>query len=80
MSQKKLKYKDWLENVELLKYLCCSVRNINEIETEIKISIAGSIYYHELGHLLKERHVTHSLGVGRYKVIIRTTITYGAES
>jgi hypothetical protein len=42
--------------------------------------IAGNKCYLTLGHLLKKKYRTHSLGVGLYKTKIRPVVIYGAES
>jgi hypothetical protein len=81
MNQKKLKYGQNYENVEMFKYLCSLITNTNEVEAEIKVGItAGNKCYHAIGHLLKKRYITQALRVGLYKTIMRQIVTYIAES
>ena len=42
--------------------------------------IAGKNIILELGHMLKNRYTTYSLRMGVCKIIIRPSVTFGAES
>jgi hypothetical protein len=42
--------------------------------------IVGNKCYHALDHILKKRHITHSLRVGLYETVIGPIATNGGES
>jgi len=55
--------------------------SLNDIETKIKSKIAVSNKcYYALGPILKRRSISQSIKIHLYKMIIRPTVTYGAET
>jgi hypothetical protein len=68
------------EKVETFKYLAAMITSLNDIETEIKSKTAvGNKCYYALGTLLK-RLISQSIKIRLYKTIIRSVVTYGAET
>ena len=69
------------EKVESFKYLGAVMTSLNEIETEIKSKIAvGNKCYYALGPIIKRRSISQSIKIRLYKTIIRSALTYGAET
>jgi len=69
------------EKVESFKYLGAVMTSLNEIETEIKSKIAvGNKCYFALGAIIKRRSISQSIKIQLYKTIIRSAVTYGAET
>jgi hypothetical protein len=69
------------EKVESFKYLGALMTSLNEIETEIKNKIAvGKKCYYALGPIIKRRSISQSIKICLYKMIIRSAVTYGAET
>jgi hypothetical protein len=63
----------------MFKYLVSLVTKTNEAEIKPRVT-AGNICSHSLGHLLKKRHLAHSLTSCFCKTIVRPTVNYGVES
>jgi hypothetical protein len=69
------------EKVESFKYLGSVMTSLNDIKMEIKSKIAvGNKCYYALGPILKRRSISQSTKIHLYKMIIRTAVTYGAET
>jgi len=59
----------------MLKNLGYLVRNTNNAVTEIHVRItAGHKYHSAPGHVLNERHITHSVGGGLYKIMMTRNV------
>jgi len=55
--------------------------SLNETENEIKSKIAvGNKCYYALGPIIKRRSISQSIKICFYKTIIRSAVTYGAET
>jgi len=69
------------EKVESFKYLGSVMTSLNDTETEVKSKIVvGNKCYYALGPILKRRSVSQSIKICLYKMIIRPTVIYGAET
>jgi len=69
------------EKAESFKYLGVVMTSLNEIETEIESKIAvGNKCYYALGPSIKRRSISQSIKIRLYKTIIRSAVTYGAET
>jgi hypothetical protein len=63
------------KKIWMLKYLGYLVRNANNAVAVIHVRIiAGHIYHRALGHVLNERHITHSVGGGLYKIMMTRNV------
>jgi len=69
------------EKVESFKYLGSVMTSLNDTETEVKSKIVvGNKCYYALGPILKRRSISQSIKICLYKMIIRPTVIYGAET
>ena len=69
------------EKGESFKYLEAVMTSLNEIETEIKSKIAiGNKCYYALRPTIKRRSISQSIKIRLYKTIIRSAVTYWAET